>query len=166
MTWWHRSEPGQLIPTRVGPVLFRAFQARECLQRTRPSWRDKDAAAPPALPNSCKPAPSGTDTTACNAEGRQTGNAEWVALRGEDGAGARAPAPPTRYRSAKDAGLAVRADGCARVCGGYARASGENAPAETAAQVHGCAAALGSGMHQRQRPALQTTLHTRHTGPL
>ena len=31
----------------------------------------------------------------------------------------------------------MRADGCARLCGGFARASGENAPAETAAQVQG-----------------------------
>ena len=79
--------------------------------------------------------------TACDAaEGRQTGSAEWVALRGEGGAGgagARAPAPPTRYRLAKDAGLGMRADGCARLCGGFARASGDNAPAETAAQVQG-----------------------------
>ncbi|KAK9846350.1 hypothetical protein WJX81_002052 [Elliptochloris bilobata] len=70
--------------------------------------------------------------------GRQTGSAEWVQQRGEGGAGgagARARAPPTRYRAAKDGALAVRGDGCARLCGGYARASGENAPGETAARA-------------------------------
>ena len=77
-------------------------------------------------------------TSASHATGRQTGSAEWVAQRGEDGAGgvgARAQAPPTRFRAAKDAALAMSADKGARLCGGYARASGENAPAETASQV-------------------------------
>ena len=36
----------------------------------------------------------------------------------------------------------MRADGCARLGGGFARASGENAPAETAAQVQGRVFAL------------------------
>ena len=49
--------------------------------------------------------------------------------------GARAQAPPTRFRAAKDAALAMSADKGARLCGGYARASGENPPAETASQV-------------------------------
>ncbi len=43
----------------------------------------------------------------------------------------------TPYRAANDAALAVWADGCARLCGGHVRASGENFPAETASQARG-----------------------------
>lgn len=71
---------------------------------------------------------------------RTTGDAAWLAARGEDGssvqrpegAGAAAAVPPpgTRYRLAKDEGLAAAQP--RRLCGGAVRASGENAPSEVA----------------------------------
>lgn len=74
--------------------------------------------------------------------GRTTGDAAWLAQRGEDGsagvgrrlqgaAAAAVPPPGTRYRLARDEGL--RAEQPQRVCGGAVRASGENTPSETAA---------------------------------
>lgn len=73
---------------------------------------------------------------------RQTGDAAWLAARGEGGGAAAAhdgsdaavadiPLPGTRYRLAKDQHL--QAAHPTRLCGGAARASGENAPSETAA---------------------------------
>lgn len=78
--------------------------------------------------------------------GRTTGDAAWLAARGEDGqhgaaamaeapgsapaAAAAAGASGTRYRLAKDEGLAAVQP--LRLCGGAVRASGENAPGETA----------------------------------
>lgn len=74
---------------------------------------------------------------------RQTGDAAWLAARGEDGSGvarasggtgaggAAAVKPPgTRYRLAKDEHLAAASP--RRLCGGAVRASGENAPGEAA----------------------------------
>lgn len=71
---------------------------------------------------------------------RTTGDAAWLAARGEDGssvqrpggAGAAAAVPPpgTRYRLAKDEGLAAAQ--LRRLCGGAVRASGENVPSEVA----------------------------------
>jgi hypothetical protein len=72
---------------------------------------------------------------------RQTGDAAWLAARGEDGsrvpgagtadAAATVPPPGTRYRLANDEGL--QAVHPLRLCGGAVRASGEHAPAELAA---------------------------------
>lgn len=69
---------------------------------------------------------------------RTTGDAAWLAARGEDGssvqrakeAAGAVPPPGTRYRLAKDEGLAAVQP--RRLCGGAVRASGENAPSETA----------------------------------
>lgn len=69
---------------------------------------------------------------------RTTGDAAWLAARGEDGssmqrakgAAVAVPLPGTRYRLAKDEGLAAAQP--RRLCGGAVRASGENAPSETA----------------------------------
>lgn len=69
---------------------------------------------------------------------RTTGDAAWLAARGEDGSavtkqqqqGAAVPPPGTRYRLAKDEGLAAAQPG--RLCGGAVRASGENGPSERA----------------------------------
>lgn len=74
---------------------------------------------------------------------RTTGDASWLAARGEDGSSSAAALgrsqqaavlpPGTRYRLAKDEGLwGARADGLMRLCGGAARASGENSPSEMA----------------------------------
>jgi peptide-N4-(N-acetyl-beta-glucosaminyl)asparagine amidase len=66
--------------------------------------------------------------------GRQTGSAEWVAARGEGGAAKPPPSrPPTRWQWARDDALAATHPG--RICGGAARASGDNQPGETAARV-------------------------------
>ena len=69
---------------------------------------------------------------------RTTGDAAWLAARGEDGSSVQRPAgaavavplPGTRYRLSKDEGLAAAQP--RRLCGGAVRASGENAPSETA----------------------------------
>eukprot|EP00887_Chlorella_sp_A99_P007028 scaffold2.g7028.t1 len=69
--------------------------------------------------------------------GRQTGGTDWVAARGEGGAGQQGAAAPassaTRYRWAGDGHLA--AGHPRRVCGGAVRASADNAPAEGAARA-------------------------------
>lgn len=82
--------------------------------------------------------------------GRTTGDAAWLAARGEDGrdgaaaqavaSGTVPAAAPTagsggtRYRLAKDQGLAEVQP--LRLCGGAVRASGENAPGETARHAY------------------------------
>ncbi len=100
-------------------------------------------------PQSVRCRPALTWEPGCPGAGRQTGSAEWVAARGEGGASARAAAPPTRYRPARDAGRAASAAGGARLSSGYVRASGENAPAETAAKAR-------SGPGRAERPAACT----------
>lgn len=69
---------------------------------------------------------------------RQTGDAAWLAARGENGAaraaasgsGIVAAGSGTRWRWARDEGLRGAHEG--RVCGGAVRASGENTPSEVA----------------------------------
>lgn len=80
---------------------------------------------------------------------RTTGDAAWLAARGEDGssvqrqAGAAAAVPPpgTRYRLAKDEGLGAAQP--RRLCGGAVRASGENPPNELAT------AAVDGNLHSK-----------------
>ncbi len=69
--------------------------------------------------------------------GRQTGSEEWKAERGETGpvqaSSRQASLPGTRWRMARDEGLKEQHP--YRICKGAIRASGENAPSETAMQV-------------------------------
>lgn len=74
--------------------------------------------------------------------GRTTGDAGWLAGRGEDGSAVAAqkaqgaaavPPPGTRYALARDEGL--RAAQPRRLCGGAVCASGDNPPGETAARA-------------------------------